>query len=205
MLELIFVIVVIGILAVLAMPSFNANPLKDAAEQVAEHIRYTQHLAMVDDKYDPTDPLWYRENWQIEFTSTASNVFYTIYSDADHLGSPDNSEIAIDPLYRDRLTVDLLNNTSTRTDLKHKYGIASVTFSTSCSGNDGGTPTGGTGKELSFDTMGRPYFYITAANPPSSNIYKYLLKSDCTITLSDGSNNAVITVRPETGYVSVSY
>jgi prepilin-type N-terminal cleavage/methylation domain-containing protein len=50
MLELIFVIIVIGILAVLAMPSFNKNSLAEAAEQVAGHIRYTQHLAMVDDK-----------------------------------------------------------------------------------------------------------------------------------------------------------
>ncbi|MDO9208669.1 MAG: prepilin-type N-terminal cleavage/methylation domain-containing protein, partial [Sulfuricurvum sp.] len=32
MLELVFVIIVIGILAVLAMPNFNRHPLQEAAE-----------------------------------------------------------------------------------------------------------------------------------------------------------------------------
>jgi Tfp pilus assembly protein FimT len=197
MLELVFVIIVIGILAVLAMPSFNSNPLQKAAEQVAGHIRYTQHLAMVDDKFDPNDQLWFRENWQIEFVSTASNVWYKIYSDMDHLGNSDNAthrEPALDPL-----TGDTLDGNSDITDLKKKYAIKSVIFSANCKGN-------GTGKELAFDALGRPYFYITIANPPVTNMNQYLLTSDCNITLvHQNEGNATITVRPETGYVSISY
>lgn len=206
MLELVFVIIVIGILAVLAMPDFRSNQLQQAAEQVAAHIRYTQHLAMVDDKFDPTDPLWFRENWQIEFTSTASNVWYKIYADTDHNGNCDviNKEAATDPL--NNVTLD---GNSDITDLKKRFSITRVTFSPSCSGrnnNSGGLPTGGTGKELSFDAIGRPYFYITSATPLNSNIYAYLLTSDCNITLSHPTEgNATLTIRPETGYVSVSY
>jgi prepilin-type N-terminal cleavage/methylation domain-containing protein len=196
LLELVFVIIVIGILAVLAMPNFNRNPLVEAAEQVAGHIRYTQHLAMVDDKFDPNDQLWFRENWQIEFKS-ATNVYYEIYSDIDHLGNSDSTthkEEATDPL-----TGDSLDGNSDITDLKKKYAIESVTFSANCRGN-------GTGKELAFDALGRPYYYITSANPPVTNMSQYLLTSDCNITLVHPTEgNAIITVRPETGYVSVSY
>jgi Tfp pilus assembly protein FimT len=217
MLELVFVIIVIGILAVLAMPNFNTNPLQLAAEQVATHIRYTQHLAMVEDKFDPNDTrfhsltgydpakdhLWFRENWQIEFTSTTSNVWYKIYSDADRNGNSDSvthKEVATDPL-----SGQSLDGNSDITDLKKRFGITSVSFSSSCSGqnnNGGGSPTGGTGKELSFDILGRPYFYITSATPIISNIYAYLLTSDCDITLFHSSDgNATIRVHPETGYV----
>ena len=52
MLELVFVIVVIGILAALAMPNLSTSPLQQAAEEIAGHIRYTQHLAMMEDKYN---------------------------------------------------------------------------------------------------------------------------------------------------------
>lgn len=196
MLELVFVIIVIGILSILAMPNFNRHPLQEAAEQVASHIRYTQHLAMVDDKYDTNDSLWFRENWQIEFVSTASNVWYKIYSDIDHMGNSDNvtqREPAVDPL-----TGSTLDGNSDITDLKKKFAIESVVFSANCKGN-------GTGKELSFDSLGRPYYYITSANPPESNMYAYLLTSDCSITLTHPDGTAVITVRPETGYVSVTY
>jgi hypothetical protein len=103
-------------------------------------------------------------------------------------------EPAIDPL-----TGDTLDGNSDITDLKKKYAIKSVIFSANCKGN-------GTGKELSFDSVGRPYFYITSTYPPITNMYQYLLTSDCNITLvHESEGNATITIRPETGYVSVSY
>ena len=51
MLELVFVIVVSGILAATFIPRFDRDNLQEAADQVISHIRYTQHLAMVDDKF----------------------------------------------------------------------------------------------------------------------------------------------------------
>ena len=55
MLELVFVIVIVGILSYFVSSSFQRNPLREAADQVVSHIRYTQHLAMIDDKFDPND------------------------------------------------------------------------------------------------------------------------------------------------------
>ena len=96
---------------------------------------------MVDDKFDPEDTrfhslvgydptkdhLWFRENWQIEFTSTASNVWYKIYTDMDRNGNLDSithKEAAMDPL-----TGESLDGMNDITDLKKRYGISSVVFS----------------------------------------------------------------------------
>lgn len=192
MIELIFVIVIIGILAAVIIPKSGSNKLYEAATQVVSHIRYTQHLAMVDDKFDVNDATWFRENWQIEFKS-GTNVYYQIYSDKDKNGNADiiNNELAMDPL-----TKQTLNDADDLTDLKKKYGITSVEFSNSCKAT-------ASSKEISFDFLGRPYYFLTSANPPVNNIYQYLLTQDCNITLTSAEGNVSIKIYPETGYTCI--
>ncbi|RUM66358.1 MAG: type II/IV secretion system protein, partial [Sulfurimonas sp.] len=107
MLELIIVIVIIGVLAAGVRPLFQRDLLAEAAHQVAFHLRYTQHLAMVDNKFNPNDAQWYKARWQIFFTKAkgADNHWaYTIFSDgAGHTGNPDLSEVATNPLDQNRL------------------------------------------------------------------------------------------------------
>lgn len=199
MLELIFVIVIIGILTVLAMPSFNRNPLAEATEQLANHIRYTQHMAMVDDRFDVNDARWYIENWQLEFKRTTSpaSIYYEIYSDRNHQGNSDNNESALDPV-----SAQPLDGNNDITDLTKQFGVTAVSFSASCHAG-----TSSAIGELSFDNFGRPYYYITGnasdtGQPPSTNMYMYLLKQACTITLTgDGGRTSQVIVEPETGYV----
>lgn len=211
MLELVFVIIVIGILAVLAMPSFTTSPLQRAAEQVAAHIRYTQHLAMVDDVYDPNDTqfkanpgytatydnLWFREYWRVRFYTNSSNVYYAVFTDKDREGNIDtttHTEPAIDPLtglylYVGNSGTDPKNNINM--NLTTLYAISSVS-STCDAGNI----------NIYFDNFGRPYSGSIAGTDP----YSALLLNDCNITLAHQSDgNATITLRPETGYVSISY
>ena len=52
MLELVFVIVIIGILAAAIIPRMDRDSIYEASEQLLSHIRYTQHLAMTDNIYD---------------------------------------------------------------------------------------------------------------------------------------------------------
>lgn len=193
------------------MPSFNSNPLQKAAEQVANHIRYTQHLAMVDDKFDPTDALykanpgytatydhlWFREYWRIRFYTNSSNVYYAVFSDRDREGNIDTSthiEPAIDPLtglylYVGNSTSDPKNNLNM--NLTDTYNIINV--SSNCD-------TGNI--DIYFDNLGRPYNGSIAG----SNPYSAVLQNDCNISLQHQTDgNATITVRPETGYVSVNY
>lgn len=200
MLELVFVIVVIAILSVLAMPNFNRNMLEEAAVQVADHIRYTQHLAMNDDKFDPNDATWYREKWQIRFRRFDSQSGYVIFSDnISTQGGIDNGERAIDPLTGEVLD-GFLNYAPA--NLTNKYGIK---------GDDGGivhscnNPTDGSHVNsnrgvFAFDNIGRPYFGVSNADYPAH----YLMTADCILTLTNNSNESIrIKVEKETGYVCI--
>jgi Tfp pilus assembly protein FimT len=77
-LELIFVIIIIGIISFISSPRINNTSLYQCADQVLSHIRYTQHLAMINNKFKPI-PLnnsikekksvkyWFKGWWQIRF------------------------------------------------------------------------------------------------------------------------------------------
>ena len=119
MLEFIFVLIIVGILAIAIIPRVDTTaPLRDAAYQVLSDIRYTQHLAMIDDRYDANDNEWFKERWTIKFFQNLSydsahcagknypNIWsYTIYSDfmGTHSGNPNVNEIAKSPLNKNKL------------------------------------------------------------------------------------------------------
>ena len=53
-LELVFTIIVIGILASAVIPRMDRDNLFEMSEQVLSHIQYTQHLALTHNVYDVT-------------------------------------------------------------------------------------------------------------------------------------------------------
>lgn len=195
LLELVFVLIIIGILAVLAMPNFRGHPLQDAAEQVASHIRYTQHLAMVDDRYKENNTTWFRERWQIRFRRLTPETGYVIFSDRNQQRNSDNNETAIDPLTGERIN-GFLNYRNA--NLTTKYGITDV--NSSCWQDDNTLVATNRGV-IVFDNLGRPYRGVSDATTP----FQYLLTQSCVIKLVHPDGNATITVRPDTGYVAVTY
>lgn len=215
MLELIFVIIVIGILAAVIVPNTKRNPLQEAAVQVASHLRYTQHLSMLHDNYDKNDKDWYMGRWQIVFSNsqyTDNMPAYTIFRDQDfgsgYVGDPTKAEIAKNPENNDQLMtggyglVQAINFTHEnfkgmeKLNLGTEYGVESVTFSGGCSG----------GARVAFDHLGRPlkgdHSSMKASYLAST---KRLITSTCAITLNDGVESVVINVEPETGYVSLNF
>lgn len=210
MIELVFVIVVIGILAAVIIPSTRTNPLQEAAIQVLSHIRYTQHLAMVDDKYDKdnldsTDSVkWYKERWQIFFANTVGSGdswAYTIFSDSagDSTGVPSTNEYAVNPANPSKFLTGGYSIAPDHTQATKKlnigmsYGITDVTFSASCNGT-------GASKRIAFDHLGRPI-----QGSLSSNTQAYdsddLIQSDCDIILTHvNSDTITIRVQEETGF-----
>ena len=210
LIEIIFVIVIIGILSAVLAPSFNRPTLDQAANQIVSHIRYTQHLAMVENKFDPSDEFWYRSRWQIDFRDSAvDDVYYTIYQDLNRNGDASTvvskNEIAKNPLNSKQLLTGLSTNTVNTADmiLSDKYGINGIEFnSTTCSSSNS--------QRISFDYLGRPLFgnpkslrasYNNNANYSKAGIR--LVQKRCTITLIGSDGNKTIAIEPETGYTHI--
>ncbi len=203
MMELIFVLIVIGILAAVIMPEMKSSKLREAAIQVVSHIRYTQHLAMVDDKFDASDADWYKKRWQIQFNETLQGKkvwAYTIYTDKT-LSNNANSitEIARNPQSSNQYMSGgaagfvLLNDTkrNKKMALKETYDITDVSF-LNC---------GSTARRITFDHLGRPLF----GDPATANtLYERIMTNVCTIRLTDSSGETVnIAIEPETGYAHI--
>ena len=214
MLELVFVIVIVGILSAAIMPSFNRNNLQEAADQLVSHIRYTQHLAMMDDKFDSGDTEWYRGRWQIRFHRTVDTVevwSYSIFSDrTGYSGEPDEPELAHNPINNEQYLTGAFSGgvvsltSPKRTEsmaLGEKYGITNVLFSSACTNNSGINQS----RRISFDSMGRPYqgdLSNTASwtQPYQSN---KLIQLRCNIIISDGTDIKTIVIEPETGFTHI--
>lgn len=213
LLELVFVIVVIGILAALILPRTKTNPVQEAAIQVLSDIRYTQHLAMIDDKYNASDTNWYMARWQIVFGNNNQYAnhkpAYTIFADSGaYSGDPKESEIAINPQNSNQIMTGGYNSTAALDynntgfkgmkplNLGEKYGITNVSFSGGCN----------IGLRISFDYLGRPFTGDEhTMTGPYSALTQRLISSDCNITLTDGNENAIIQISPETGYAKIIF
>lgn len=217
LIELIFVIIVIGIIATIALPNLNRNNLPKAAHQVVEHIRYTQHLAMVDDKFDSELPAagiapWYKKRWRIVFTTAndAGGVWaYSIFDDrtlgsAGNVGKP---ELAINPLNTSKFLSGgaaggaIAAGDPDATDemtIGTEYGIVDVTFTGGCA----------IGLTIAFDHLGRP---LIGALSNYTTAYGNLLDATCTINLctvnpcpvGNSDDKISIDIEPETGYVHI--
>jgi prepilin-type N-terminal cleavage/methylation domain-containing protein len=186
LIELIIIIVVVGILSAAVLPRMERDNLREAAEQVARHIRYTQHLAMVDDVYDNNVPNWHKAMWRISFRN---NNCYVVSSNTDLDMNYDRNESAVDPLtgmllYSDN-TCTQLSTDNKDVFLEDRYGIDAITLSPSCGAN----------RLVAFDILGRPH--ATLGNAVD------FITSKCTIKLSSGPRNAYIEIQPQTGYTSI--
>jgi prepilin-type N-terminal cleavage/methylation domain-containing protein len=192
MLELIMVILVVAILSIIMIPRFSDDKLREAADQILSHIRYTQHLAMIDDRFDPSDSNWTVERWQIGFNQCSGNGwYYYVGHDLDHGGGIGNSESAINPadglhLFSQNTCVSA-DNESGAVLITKKYGINNVTF-TNCGDN----------KYIAFDNIGRPYKTTLGSQPYD------ILTNTCRITFTANDGNFTISVEPETGYAHLS-
>lgn len=198
MLELVFVIVVLGILASLAMPRLERDLRQEAKDNLLSAIQYTQHLALIDDKTNPVDANWQTMLWKISFSTSGNNLanFYTISSDDDQDGSVDKNETAIDPqngkyMYNLGGDTDIDSDESPNIFIGKKYGVNSMTFTGGCAN----------AQHVAFDHLGRPHNGIGGA----TNDYSTYMTQDCTIEFGfvDTSITPLnVTIATETGYVS---
>ena len=227
-LELIMVIVTIGILSAVIIPRTGSNKLAEVAIQVVSDIRYTQHLAMIDDKFNRNVAHWYRQRWQIAFSTAHLTRSYSVFSDSPssitgvYDGNPSANidytkvEVAKNPLDNYRYMIGVANSNfdnsstqriSTNLDIGKTYGVVDVKMS------DG---TSSTVKRILFDHIGRPYRGTgssTATHPLNSPV-EFVATSTILIKLCTevcvGDNRSInsdteimIAVEPETGYTHI--
>ncbi len=199
MMELIFIIIVIGILAAVVIPRTGSNKLHEAAIQVVSHIRYTQHLAMIDDKFDVNDATWYQNKWQIRFRLLMNESGYVIFSDSDtQKANANNSEMALDPLTGERMNGFDQYKPANLTLSYYIKGDATGIVQ-SCFTADGSLVTSNRGV-FAFDHLGRPYSGLSNATSAT----QYLITANCDITLTDTNGaSVIIRVHPETGYTCI--
>jgi len=201
MIEMVFAIIVIGVLTAVALPRLQRDTKQQVADSILSDIRYTQHLALIDDKHNINNNSWQRSFWRIGFNSCGggSGLYEYIGSDMDYGGGISNNEAAIDPVNGKRMNWSTFTNcsnggdaqTSDRIFLTNKYGITNISWGGSCS----------RARYVGFDNMGRPHQGFTLSG--SAN-YISRLNTACFIKFKlSGGDTFSISIQPETGYAQI--
>lgn len=203
MIEIVFSIVVLGIITSMALPRLNADKKQAAADNILSDIRYTQHLALLDDKHSYKRKKWQKSFWRIGFERCASSTgwFEYIGSDMSYEGNIDNTEAATDPANGKKMnwinTSSCTNggdvSTSDRIFITHKYGVKSIIWEGSCRN----------AKYIGFDHLGRPHQGFAGSGGDTPNLSTYLADV-CNITFTMSNNDTFkIIIAPETGYAYI--
>ncbi len=200
MIELVMVIVVLGILAAIAIPRMDRDLKQEAADNILSAIRYTQHLALTDNKHKFDKAKWQRRFWTIHFTSSSTitlNNFYTISSDNNMSGDFTKDECAIDPANGKYIynaggaTTAIDSDESPNIFIGKKYSIYRITTSGGCNN----------GKHIGFDQLGRPHTGFSGSIKPDYSSY---MKSDCNITFNGTAIDPFsVIIEKETGYAYI--
>ena len=222
--ELIFVVVVIGILAFALWPTKQPTQALEAARQIVAHIRYTQHLALNDDKFathrdeDGTKEKiakdWYKRLWRITFSDTQADkncnsvgwryaVYQNIAGNLSDKGQPNGTiEAARNPAQAGKVLSacysGLSTNTSDELNLGQTYKIENIYFSEFA--------TDSRIQGIIFDELGRAYpsgdFSQAYNNGKKFKLGDNNSYGRITLSAKDGSV-AKILVFAETGYACV--
>lgn len=218
LIELVIVIVVIAIIAIIAIPKFQRDNLQEAADQILSHIRYTQQLAMLDNKFDPNDETWYKTRWTIEFTKNAyvgecylngkkeNCLAYQVYTDKTKSGNLNSeNQVARDPQNSKKylsagwsgISNNDMKNINESLNIQKNFSVTTVSFSKDCGQNRN--------QGISFDELGRPMRKAsTTGGGGSESATDRFFKEDCVITLTAIDSASIsIVITPETGYAYI--
>ncbi len=214
--ELIFVIVVLGILSSLAMDRMDRDLKQEASETILSHIRLAQQLALNDNKHRiDNNRLWQRAYWRFEYgkcrnttnlDDATAEYYYRVGSAVTLDTGFNKNESAINPidgkyLYTMNKCDDLQKDESPTVLLSKKFGINRIQKYGGCSSV----------QHIAFDHFGRPHHQI--ASYATADFSKIMIK-DCRIKFemstdvnNDGEINSddsfTIIIKAETGYAYI--
>ena len=211
MIELVFVIVVLGILASLAMDRMDRDLKQEAASTILSHIRLAQQLALSDNKHRSDNNVgWQQAYWQFYLRPCGSDWSYRVSSntglETGGVSSLGKFESAINPIDGKYLwatnCTNLNSDESSSVLLTKKFGIDIINSTASC--RDGISLA----TSIAFDYLGRPHVGSNYNNIPD---FRKLMISDCNITFTmstdqdnDGVNDSFsIVIEAETGHAFI--
>lgn len=202
MIELVFVIVVLGILAALAVPKLDRDRTQEAADSILADIRYTQHMAMADFRQQSigTDAnLWQKSFWQIKIEScgSSSGLFVSVGADKNYHNGIELSEAAIDPSNGKPMFWTNLASCASGEDLSSASENIFITkkFGVSAISGCGGVHS------IGFDHLGRPHVGFSGSTSPTYSSY---MSSTCTFAFTvNGGDSFSISILPETGHAFI--
>ncbi len=211
MIELIMVLVVLGILATYSIPRLNRDTRAEAMNHMLSMIRYTQNLALHDNKQLDNNSSWQLRFWRFEIKKCGHNtgLYYRIGSDEDMKGVLSQSESAIDPsngkyLYwntNDCPKSAIPAHISPNIFITQKYGINEVDFK-KCKIMQDGVKKDSSIRHVAFDSFGR-YYKLSKSYNKANPIYNGIGVGDCKIEFKFEDSSIkpfTIIINKETGF-----
>ncbi|EGH4468030.1 Tfp pilus assembly protein FimT/FimU [Campylobacter lari] len=217
LIELVFVCIILSLLFSMAYVYYKPDYLRLGAEQVLNDIKYTRHLALIQNdfrvkEFNIAKREWFKAKWQLYFirskSATNNEQTYTIFLDKNGDGNANigknminkDREIAVDLINPDILMNSgqsgVINQNDFKANLKYNiektYGISKVLFEGACKGST----------RLIFDDYGRLYTPLKNATRTYDKLTSF--NNDCIIRLSNNQNEHVcIIINPISGYAYI--
>jgi type II secretory pathway pseudopilin PulG len=194
LLELVLVVVLIGFLYTLFIPKKQENRLQELTNRVSLYLSYIRYKALIDDKY-LNDDLWHKKRWTMKFFRCQNEgIYFSIYSDENGKGHPNQDESLKDPLTNKYIYssnyCEENNENSKYTLLTKSFDIDKVNISCNDTDSLG---------QISFGNDGRVYSKLSNF---SNEAYEYEITTPCYIKFtSKNQETKEIKIYPKTAFI----
>jgi len=198
LLEIIAVISIVSIFYSAFVIKFDIkdNKLDAITDRLVLYLKQTRIQALIDEQFDPTNPLWHKKRWSLKFFRCKEEIggIYNIYSDTNFTGQVAKLETLKDPLSNKYIYSDnscgYVEDRSKYVLLTKEYGITNVKVSCNETESLG---------QLSFGSQAELYSKLSNNNYEH---YEYLVEKACEIALYNQKGDiSVIVIEPQTGFI----
>ncbi|RXK02371.1 hypothetical protein CRV02_05910 [Arcobacter sp. CECT 8989] len=198
-LELILVLFILSLVITTFYFKPYENKLLDATNRIELYLKQTRYQALIDNKENKEDSLWFRKRWTFKFFNCANDkgIYYVIYSDENKKGHPNENESLLDPLTKKRV---YSSNSCEYDENRSKYVLLTKEFDivdTNITCNS----TKGLG-QLSFGNDGKVYSKLSTYENRSED---YEIKNSCYIELINKlGQKKTIKIEPNTAFIEIN-
>ncbi|RXJ76846.1 hypothetical protein CRV03_08385 [Arcobacter sp. F155] len=198
-LELILVLFILSLVITTFYFKPYENKLLDATNRIELYLKQTRYQALIDNKENKEDSLWFRKRWTFKFFNCANDkgIYYVIYTDENKKGHPNENESLLDPLTKKRV---YSSNSCEYDENRSKYVLLTREFDV-IDTNITCNSTKGLG-QLSFGNDGKVYSKLSTYENRSQD---YEIKNSCYIELINKlGQKKTIKIEPNTAFIGIN-